>query len=176
MTDHDLLLQIVHKLDHMATKEDIVNFATKDDLRASIDEVKAEFNDKLANFATKDDLANFATKRLFYAKRILMRSRSRCLFSRLPSWSTTTRFFLSKNYLIWRPVWRSWKHRPVNPSCIQPTANTAGEGRNRQARHKKEAGYFYHSLCNISFLTMSMLFLEISICLRDVFPCGTRQP
>lgn len=62
MTDHDLLLQIVHKLDHMATKEDIVNFATKDDLRASIDEVKAEFNDKLANFATKDDLANFATK------------------------------------------------------------------------------------------------------------------
>ena len=32
MTDHDLLLQIVHKLDHMATKEDIVNFATKDDL------------------------------------------------------------------------------------------------------------------------------------------------
>ena len=46
----------------MATKEDIVNFATKDDLRASIDEVKAEFNDKLANFATKDDLANFATK------------------------------------------------------------------------------------------------------------------
>ena len=77
MTDHDLLLQIVHKLDHMATKEDIVNFATKDDLRASIDEVKAEFNDKLSNFATKDDLrasidevkaefndklANFATK------------------------------------------------------------------------------------------------------------------
>ena len=77
MTDHDLLLQIVHKLDHMATKEDIVNFATKDDLRASIDEVKAEFNDKLANFATKDDLrasidevkaefndklSNFATK------------------------------------------------------------------------------------------------------------------
>ena len=56
MTDHDLLLQIVHKLDHMATKEDIVNFATKDDLRASIDEVKAEFNDKLSNFATKDDL------------------------------------------------------------------------------------------------------------------------
>ncbi len=77
MTDHDLLLQIVHKLDHMATKEDIVNFATKDDLRASIDEVKAEFNDKLSNFATKDDLrasidevkaefndklSNFATK------------------------------------------------------------------------------------------------------------------
>ena len=62
MTDYDLLLQIVHKLDHMATKEDIVNFATKDDLRASIDEVKAEFNDKLSNFATKDDLANFATK------------------------------------------------------------------------------------------------------------------
>ena len=77
MTDHDLLLQIVHKLDHMATKEDIVNFATKDELRASIDEVKAEFNDKLSNFATKDDLrasidevkaefndklSNFATK------------------------------------------------------------------------------------------------------------------
>ena len=77
MTDHDLLLQIVHKLDHMATKEDIVNFATKDDLGASIDEVKAEFNDKLSNFATKDDLrasidevkaefndklSNFATK------------------------------------------------------------------------------------------------------------------
>ena len=77
MTDHYLLLQIVHKLDHMATKEDIVNFATKDDLRASIDEVKAEFNDKLSNFATKDDLrasidevkaefndklSNFATK------------------------------------------------------------------------------------------------------------------
>ena len=77
MTDHDLLLQIVHKLDHMATKEDIVNFATKDDLRASIDEVKAEFNEKLSNFATKDDLrasidevkaefndklSNFATK------------------------------------------------------------------------------------------------------------------
>ena len=77
MMDHDLLLQIVHKLDHIATKEDIVNFATKDDLRASIDEVKAEFNDKLSNFATKDDLrasidevkaefndklSNFATK------------------------------------------------------------------------------------------------------------------
>ncbi len=125
MTDHDLLLQIVHKLDHMATKEDIVNFATKDDLRASIDEVKAEFNDKLSNFATKDDLKEAiedAKSELYdeivLCEKDMMRSRSRCLFSRLPSWSTTTRFFLSKNYLIWRPVWRSWKHRPVNPSCM----------------------------------------------------------
>ena len=77
MTDHDLLLQIVHKMDHMATKEDLrasidevktefndrlASFATKEDLWASIDEVKTEFNDKLANFATKEDLANFATK------------------------------------------------------------------------------------------------------------------
>ena len=125
MTDHDLLLQIVHKLDHMATKEDIVNFATKDDLRASIDEVKAEFNDKLSNFATKDDLKEAIedAKSELYDEIVLCEKdideiKEQMSLARLPSWSTTTRFFLSKNYLIWRPVWKSWKHRPVNPSCM----------------------------------------------------------
>ena len=51
MTDRDLLLQIVHKMEHMeatmVTKDDLANFATKNDL---------------ANFATKDDLTNLVTK------------------------------------------------------------------------------------------------------------------
>ena len=60
MTDHDLLLQIVHTMDHMAatmaTKTDLDNFSTKDDLASFATK------DDLASFATKDDLASFSTK------------------------------------------------------------------------------------------------------------------
>lgn len=125
MTDHDLLLQIVHKLDHMATKEDIVNFATKDDLRASIDEVKAEFNDKLSNFATKDDLKEAIedAKSELYDEIVLCEKdideiKEQMSFFKAAKLEYDNQILFTKNYLIWRPVWKSWKHRPVNPSCM----------------------------------------------------------